>query len=297
MGLARTRTICAAPYKSYKIAVGLDNACCALDDHWSQDRTIFTISPGGLSARKECEGATALALNLAGQLVVFNRRGMLIEKGGCHDDEAYSWKEVSGPTGLLAYGEEADFVEYACFDDEGAVVLGREIYDKDSYQDGSQYSSFGIRKIGNDGSLLEELYIDAEFDVCGGLTSLVFDPLTRRVLFTSGTSHAVRAIDNSSRTSIVVGSKSESCSEQSTCLTAEARFVAPRVVVDGDGNYIISDTLAHTVYLFRPAQGTVSILADSGEAGNEDGVGAAASFSRPRLLAIDRNGSVSQGTY
>ena len=90
----------------------------------------------------------------------------------------------------------------------------------------------------------------------------------------------------------MVGSKDEKGSQQCTCPAAEARFKRPRVVVDGDGNCVISDANAHVVYLFHPAQGTVTVLAGSGEAGNADG--AAASVNLPVVPAIDHNGSVSQ---
>ena len=67
MSQARTRTICNAPAGSYSIVVGLDNACYVCDT-WSQGQ-VSTISPGGLSVLKTVGGATALAVNLAGQLV------------------------------------------------------------------------------------------------------------------------------------------------------------------------------------------------------------------------------------
>ena len=123
--------------------------------------------------------------------------------------------------------------------------------------------------------------------------SLAFDPHSRRVLFTSDNSHAVHAIDNSSHASIVVGSKDEEGSQLGTCPAAEARFMVPCVAEDGDGNCVISDGLAHTVYLFRPAQGTVSVLAGSVEAGDADGVGSAASFNSPLHPCIDLDGRVS----
>ena len=93
--------------------------------------------------------------------------------------------------------------------------------------------------------------------------------------------------------SIVVGSLQDEGGQQLTCPTAEARFRFPQVAVDGDGNCVISDQFAHTVYLFRPAQGTVSVLAGSGDSGSADGVGAAASFDRPGPPVINRKGSVS----
>ena len=82
----------------------------------------------------------------------------------------------------------------------------------------------------------------------GRLTSLAFDPHTRRVVFTSHGSHAVHAIDTSStRVSIVVGSKDEAGSQHGTCPAAEARFVLPLSAVDGDGNLVITDGLANIV--------------------------------------------------
>ena len=105
-------------------------------------------------------------------------------------------------------------------------------------------------------------------------------------MFTSNHGHAVHAIDNSSRVSIVASSKDEMGSQQGTCPAAEARFFRPQVAVDGDGNCVISDKIAHVVYLFRPAQGTISVLAGSGKRGTADGL--AASFRGPVSPAIDR---------
>ena len=164
--------------------------------------------------------------------------------------------------------------------------MGLNIHDDDN--DASPYG-FKICKLTHDGSLLTELHIHKEEGVC--LTSLAFDPHTHRVQFTSNNSHAVHAIDSSSRVSVVIGSVDEKGSHRGTCRAAEARFKRPRVVVDGDGNYVMSDVFAHVVYFFRPARGTVSVLAGSGEAGKADG--AAASFNQPLVPAIDHNGSVS----
>ena len=125
------------------------------------------------------------------------------------------------------------------------------------------------------------------------MLSLAYDPHTRRVLFTRCKSLAVHAIDSSSHVSIVVGSKDEAGSQQGTCPAAEARFKAPHVAVDGDGNCVISDEVANTAYLFRPAQGTVSVLAGSGEEGDADGVDAL--FNSPLHPCIDRGGRVSRG--
>ena len=175
-------------------------------------------------------------------------------------------------------------VIYAVFDDEGDAILGMVLGDDDGDSQG-----FKICKLPCEGSIVNELHIhEEEGDV---LTSLAFDPHTRQVLFTSINNHAVQAIDSYSLVCIVVGSKDEEGSQQGTCPAAEARFKRPRVALDGDGNLVISDEYTNIVYLFRPAQGTVSVLAGSGEAGDADG--AAASFNGPITPVIDRNGSVS----
>ena len=99
---------------------------------------------------------------------------MQLDKAGGHDDEASSREEERRPTRLLANSNE-ERVQFACLDDEGAVILGRKITE-DGF--GVHDSSFGIRKFGLDGNLIEELYTSA-FVEDGELTSLVFDP--RRV--------------------------------------------------------------------------------------------------------------------
>ena len=66
----------------------------------------------------------------------------------------------------------------------------------------------------------------------------------------------------------------------------------PKVAVDGDGKCVVLDEGAWVVLLFRPARGTVSFLAGSGERGGADGAGAAASSNRPLQLCVDRAGRV-----
>jgi sugar lactone lactonase YvrE len=61
--------------------------------------------------------------------------------------------------------------------------------------------------------------------------------------------------------------------------------------VDGEGSFIIADTLNHRVRKISP-DGTVSTLAGSGSLGFVDGAGAAAQFSFPRGVAVDGGGSI-----
>ena len=244
---------------------------------------MYTISSGTKIVLKNCAGVTCLALDLAGQLVVFEEGGMQLVMKGSDNECFLPWKQACRGSSLPSAFKD---VRYAVFDDEGDIILGYLLSDDDGYQPG-----FKICKLPRDGNLLLELHVHE--DEGDHVTSLAFDPHTRRVLFTSSKSHAVHAIDSSSHANIVVGSKDEEGSQQGTCPAAEARFSGPRVAVDGDGNCVISDEWADKVYLFRPARGTVSVLAGSGEEGDADGVGEAASFDGPLLPCIDRGGRVS----
>ena len=72
-----------------------------------------------------------------------------------------------------------------------------------------------------------------------------------------------------------------------------ARFNRPHALVaDAAGNVYIADTENHTVRKMSPT-GTVTTLAGSpGSAGNSDGVGANARFSRPEGITVDGTGNV-----
>jgi sugar lactone lactonase YvrE len=73
---------------------------------------------------------------------------------------------------------------------------------------------------------------------------------------------------------------------------AAAQFNNPYgVAVDGEGSFIIADTLNHRVRKIT-RDGTVSTLAGSGSKGFADGAGAAAQFNGPRGVAVDGQGSI-----
>lgn len=63
------------------------------------------------------------------------------------------------------------------------------------------------------------------------------------------------------------------------------------VAVDGSGYSYVADTLNHRIVKISPT-GTMTVLAGSGKSGFANGTGAAAAFSRPRALALDRLGNV-----
>jgi serine/threonine protein kinase, bacterial len=71
-----------------------------------------------------------------------------------------------------------------------------------------------------------------------------------------------------------------------------ASFSGPQGVdVDGSGNVYVADTLNHAIRKITP-EGIVSTFAGSGEAGNADGIGTAASLNFPGGLAVDERGNV-----
>jgi len=72
----------------------------------------------------------------------------------------------------------------------------------------------------------------------------------------------------------------------------EARFNGPHgIMVDGDGNLLVSDTDNHALRKVTPS-GAVSTLAGNGQAGFADGVGAAARFNEPWGIVVDSQGAI-----
>ena len=227
-----TRTICKASGEWYDVATGHGNEYYALSVS-----SLFTVSSRGLELLKQFRPKEAYgpSVSLAGQLVVSTTSGLQsVHKDGSmiRFGEAESALLVSKNQALLT-----------CFADEGGIIINRGFLGKKNC----------IYKLNLEGRPPAKLHVLEEGDC---VSSLAYDPHTRRVLFTSIKSHALHAIDSSSHVSIVVGSKDEEGSQQGTCPAAEARFKVPCVAVDGDGNCVISDAAAHTVYLFRPAPGT-----------------------------------------
>jgi len=73
---------------------------------------------------------------------------------------------------------------------------------------------------------------------------------------------------------------------------AEASFKSPYgVAVDANGVIYVADTNNFLIRKITPA-GVVTTLAGSGQAGNANGTGAAASFDSPRGIAVDATGTV-----
>jgi sugar lactone lactonase YvrE len=72
-----------------------------------------------------------------------------------------------------------------------------------------------------------------------------------------------------------------------------ARFGAPRgLAADAKGNVYVADTDNHTVRKITPAGQVTTLAGRAGEAGKNDGTGAAARFSEPRGIAVDALGTV-----
>lgn len=64
------------------------------------------------------------------------------------------------------------------------------------------------------------------------------------------------------------------------------------VVVDGDGNTFVADTMNHTIRRITPAGVVTTIAGAAGQSGRADGNGRDARFNRPKGLAIDRFGNL-----
>jgi sugar lactone lactonase YvrE len=76
-----------------------------------------------------------------------------------------------------------------------------------------------------------------------------------------------------------------------------ARFKGPTGLVrDAAGNFYVTDFYGHTIRKITP-DGVVSTLAGSGNPGDADGTGAAASFKNPHGLAVDSSGNVFVADY
>jgi hypothetical protein len=90
----------------------------------------------------------------------------------------------------------------------------------------------------------------------------------------------------------VVAGQTDMAGNQDGVGTA-ARFRSPGYIVsDGKGTLYISDVENNIIRTFDVATATVATLAGSGSAGATDGVGTAASFSRPDGLALDGKGAL-----
>jgi hypothetical protein len=78
---------------------------------------------------------------------------------------------------------------------------------------------------------------------------------------------------------------------------AAASFNQPGgVALLSDGNYVVADIFNHRIRIVTPA-GAVTTLAGSGSAGYADGTGAAASFNRPRKVAVISSNVIAVADY
>jgi hypothetical protein len=99
-------------------------------------------------------------------------------------------------------------------------------------------------------------------------------------------------LDPQTGMSTVVAGQTDMAGNQDGVGTA-ARFRSPGYIVsDGKGTLYLSDVDNNIIRTFDVATATVGTLAGSGGAGANDGVGTAASFSRPDGLALDGKGAL-----
>jgi sugar lactone lactonase YvrE len=103
--------------------------------------------------------------------------------------------------------------------------------------------------------------------------------------------HAVRALDIATATvTTYAGALGQSGTADGDVTTA--RFREPEgIASDGAGNLYVADTDNNTIRKIALASGQVTTLAGTaGVAGSADGIGAAASFNKPRMMASDGAG-------
>lgn len=99
---------------------------------------------------------------------------------------------------------------------------------------------------------------------------------------------AIRKISPAGAVTLLAGGE---CGDADGSGTA-AKFSEPETIaVDAAGNVFVSDEYNQRIRKVTPG-GVVTTLAGSGEIGNADGMGASASFSYPRGIAVDASGNV-----
>jgi sugar lactone lactonase YvrE len=128
----------------------------------------------------------------------------------------------------------------------------------------------------------------ASFDTPSGLAYAA-----GQLYVTDTENHTIRKIDLASATVTTIAGASGQPGAVDAVGTA-ARFLEPEgLALDGSGNLYIADTDNNTIRVMALATGMVTTLAGkAGVTGASDGVGAAASFSKPKAIALDGNGNL-----
>ena len=102
----------------FEVIIDLNNNYYSLN---MADESMYTISSGTKIVLKNCAGVTCLALDLAGQLVVFEEGGMQLVMKGSDNECFLPWKQACRGSSLPSAFKD---VRYAVFDDEGDIILG-----------------------------------------------------------------------------------------------------------------------------------------------------------------------------
>lgn len=105
--------------------------------------------------------------------------------------------------------------------------------------------------------------------------------------------HAVRRVDAKGNVTTLAGTLGPLDGGTADGNLAVARFgFLTGIAIDASGNVYLNDSFNHNVRKITPAGVVTTLAGTTGVAGDADGQGSAASFNRPRGIAVDKAGNV-----